>query len=723
MTRTAPPPGDLDLRPSRTSTAALAPLRRQPGFYLWPLLILVLAAILRFYLISTIPFGWHYDESANALLARDIAAGKQFPIYYAAYTGREVLFIYLEALAYKMVGVGIVPARLVAAGTGLLTVALTIAVGKEFVSRRMGLWAAAFLAVSLWHVIFSRNDYRVISQPLVQLLAIWFFLRGLRGTPAEPVPVVGRGWRRSRRDFILAGIFLGLTLYTYTGARFFPFVILGIAILALLFARKEIRRLWPWIVLSGLVALAVFAPLGIYFLNHPGDFLGRSVQVSVFSPAWSGGDPWGRLWQSVRETAGMFTYRGDPNFRFNYASQPVFGPLEGALFYAGLLLCLWLALRTRGLQRVLYASMILWLIVMLLPMTFSAEGLPYYPRAAGVLPVIYFFPALTVDAAARWAEGHLPGAAGQALRLAGRLLLVVFLGWLAFHTYQQYFVQWHNLPQNDDDRRVAPVYVADYLRTTKPPGELYISTEFSTEDPTLALLSGLDSQQWAAIHWFSAGQSLPLPPPRMTASYVMMDETHPQPVLLNLAPGLEKTDTGLDRFGRPVFEVYRWTGGQQPVPPMTEARWSWEVTFPPGDAQGMRHSIALPADFGHVMALAGYARNGDVLTAGASLNLVLFWQLRQRPERQYSIFAHLLDAEGRVVGEYDANRYQTNFWRAAGDEMLLSYYPIQLKPGTAPGPYQLEIGVYHQPTGERLPVYEDGQKVADRLLLRPVEVR
>jgi hypothetical protein len=39
-----------------------------------------------------------------------------------------------------------------------------------------------------------------------------------------------------------------------------------------------------------------------------------------------------------------------------------------------------------------------------------------------------------------------------------------------------------------------------------------------------------------------------------------------------------------------------------------------------------------------------------------------------------------------------------------------------------PGTYQLEIGVYNQPSGERLPVLDDGQPAADRLLLEAIAV-
>ena len=55
--------------------------------------------------------------------------------------------------------------------------------------------------------------------------------------------------------------------------------------------------------------------------------------------------------------------------------------------------------------------------------------------------------------------------------------------------------------------------------------------------------------------------------------------------------------------------------------------------------------------------------------------------------------------------------------------MLLSYFPLRVKPDTLPGEYQLEIGVYHQLTEERLPIYDGAELVADRLLLRPLKVR
>ena len=99
------------------------------------------------------------------------------------------------------------------------------------------------------------------------------------------------------------------------------------------------------------------------------------------------------------------------------------------------------------------------------------------------------------------------------------------------------------------------------------------------------------------------------------------------------------------------------------------------------------------------------------------------WQLLEKPTRQYTIFAHLLDVEGQVVAGFDANEYPTTFWREEGGERLLSYMRLPTGSDLQPGIYQLEIGVYNQPSGERLSILDDGQPVADRLLLAPLEIK
>lgn len=674
----------------------------------WPLAVLLLAAFLRLYQLARVPFGWHPDEATKALLARDVLAGEFFPAFFSAFTGREALFVYLEALLFALLGEGIFVGRLLAAFVGILTVALTYTTARVMFNRRVALLTAAFLAVSLWHLIASRNGYRAVIQPLVQLPVVLLLFYGLRQRS------LGRG---ALGYFALAGLFLGLTQYTYTAVRIFPFFIVALVLLVWLTEPTRARRDGIPLALTVIVAILVFLPLGWHFYQNPLDFYGRAAQISIFSPEWSGGEPAARLWQSVKETARMWTVWGDINYRFNISGEPVFGLVDGALFYLGLPLSVWLGWRSRGLQRAAYWSLPLWLLVMLVPMMLSAESLPYYQRAIGTLPAVYVFPALALDVGAGWLQRRLAGRTG---RLVMALLLVALFGLLTARTTRDYFQRWHATPRNDDDRRVAMVYLADYLRDKQPAGALYLSTQYM-QHPTLALLA---PDRYDGIHWFDARQSLPLPRPGSRATYILLAENAPQAALLSRAPGLQLVETHLDRFERPVFDVYRWAEDTWPQPAdQSPAVWSWETTFEPGDPQGLRNPIQLPVNFGDVMQFRGHDRSMTAAAPGDTLELVLYWELLRRPDRQYTIFAHLLSADGQLVAGFDANDYPTSFWQPEGGEGLLSYFPLAISPDTPPGTYQLEIGVYNQPTGERLQVLEGETAVADRLLLVPIEIR
>ena len=64
-------------------------------------------------------------------------------------------------------------------------------------------------------------------------------------------------------------------------------------------------------------------------------------------------------------------------------------------------------------------------------------------------------------------------------------------------------------------------------------------------------------------------------------------------------------------------------------------------------------------------------------------------------------------------------RYPTSLW-AAG-ETIPDRHTLSLPADLPPGPYRLALGLYHQPTGERLPLYlpSTPPDPAGRLILEP----
>ncbi|MFC2015322.1 DUF2723 domain-containing protein [Chloroflexota bacterium] len=114
--------------------------------------------------------------------------------------------------------------------------------------------------------------------------------------------------------------------------------------------------------------------------------------------------------------------------------------------------------------------------------------------------------------------------------------------------------------------------------------------------------------------------------------------------------------------------------------------------------------------------LVGY----DVVHQDGELVVTLHWRGIQPPAANYTVFVHLLDADGSTISQHDGQpqggAYPTSVWDA--DEMVVDEHTVPLPPGLVPGAYRLRVGLYSAETGERLPV--DG--AGDSVELGPVEV-
>ncbi|HUD72276.1 MAG TPA: glycosyltransferase family 39 protein, partial [Dongiaceae bacterium] len=217
----------------------------------WIVLALIVAvgAFLRLDRIDTVPPGLNNDEAINAIETREIVAGKPFRSVTERGLNRETMFHHLAALSYEhpgtllnllraMPGVfglepkfindrlqdEILPLRAVSIVVGTLSIALIGCIGSAWFGRRVGLLAALFLAVSPWHLLYSRVGLRTILSPPFALLAAWLFLKA---------------WREGKWLWpILWGVAVGLGFWTYTSFRVVPIAMAGFVALALLAGRR-----------------------------------------------------------------------------------------------------------------------------------------------------------------------------------------------------------------------------------------------------------------------------------------------------------------------------------------------------------------------------------------------------------------------------------------------------------------------------------------------------
>jgi 4-amino-4-deoxy-L-arabinose transferase-like glycosyltransferase len=364
----------------------------------WMVVILLVATALRLAAFGDVPPGFYHDEAYHGLDVSDILNG-HLSLYFPANNGREPLFIYLIALTVGLLGKSPFALRLAAFPVGVLTVAATMTVGRALFSRRVGVLGSAVLTVTLWHVHLSRVGFRAVLLPLFIALTVWQVALGIRGVARQ-----GKRDQRlsntpsSRWHWVLAGVFYGLACYTYSAVRFTP-VALGLFGLYALVIQPALRDLqsdicksfWRGVGLAAVAFLLIIAPLATYALKQPDVVLGRPGQVSILNPTINNGDLWGMLGAHTMRTLAMFFVRGDRIWRHNVPWRPVFDPALGAAFLVGL----WVILR-RARRDAAAGFVLIWTALMSLP-TLLAEDAPHFLRAAGVLPVVSFLPALGLD--------------------------------------------------------------------------------------------------------------------------------------------------------------------------------------------------------------------------------------------------------------------------------------------------------------------------------------
>ncbi len=134
---------------------------------------------------------------------------------------------------------------------------------------------------------------------------------------------------------------------------------------------------------------------------------------------------------------------------------------------------------------------------------------------------------------------------------------------------------------------------------------------------------------------------------------------------------------------------------------------------------------ALPVDFASELKLEGYELANDTVRRGDAVVLLLYWQATRRLDKNYTMFAHLIDAEGRMIEGYDsepqAGRVPTSSWTP--NRLVVTSAVIPIPPDTPVGDsYQLEVGVYAAPTMQRLGVVNGSADAPDTVILAPIRI-
>jgi len=356
-------------------------------------IILLLATFLRVYKLNVVPIELSGDEldvgyHAYSILktGRDYT-GHFLPTYISSLAeARTPLFIYSTIPFVAIFGLSEWGVRLPAVFFGLIGIILIFFLSRKlFESESLGLIASFLLAITPWHIHYSRAAYEVTLLLALFLGGSFFFFKGLKNH-----------W-----FFFLSVIFFALTPYVYSTANLFlPLLLFSL----LLFFKKEIFKIdKKWIVISATTALVILFPFIRSLIS--GQAINRFSQISIFSDRElvdgiilernqeeNGGrifhnkvTVWGKTFivNYLTSFSPQFLFlNGDPNPRHGLGKK---GELY-LVFLPFLLLGLWQSLK--NIKNKEYQFIVSWFLISPIPSSLTQGGGSHATRLFIMLPPV-----------------------------------------------------------------------------------------------------------------------------------------------------------------------------------------------------------------------------------------------------------------------------------------------------------------------------------------------
>jgi len=242
--------------------------------------IVFFSFLLRFWQIGNVPLSLDWDEVALGYNAYSIINtgkdeyGEFLPIILRSFDDyKPALYMYLTIPAVLVFGLTDVAVRIPSVIIGTLTVLATYFIVLELFKPNnqqkkyiivLGLLSALFLAISPWHLQFSRIAFEASIGMAFTVFFVLFFLKGLN-TP---------------QYLILSAIFMGMNLYSYQSEKILTPLT---AMLLLIIYRKELFAIKRTFLVSAFtIGLIISLPISIFTLTNK-EALTRAQGVSIFN--------------------------------------------------------------------------------------------------------------------------------------------------------------------------------------------------------------------------------------------------------------------------------------------------------------------------------------------------------------------------------------------------------------------------------------------------------
>lgn len=213
------------------------------------IIIVILAAALRFYQLGQNPPSMDWDETAHGYNAYSILKtgkdeyGYKFPLSFRSFDDyKPPLYTYLVVPSVAIFHLNDFAVRFPSAALGTLAVLFTyLMVYELFKKKEIAILSALFLAISPWHLQFSRVAFETNSAIFWSVLGTWAFLKGIRQNGIKVAVFLS-----------VSALAFGANLFMYHNARVF----VPIYSLMLLFLyRKKLMENRRYLIVPAIIAI------------------------------------------------------------------------------------------------------------------------------------------------------------------------------------------------------------------------------------------------------------------------------------------------------------------------------------------------------------------------------------------------------------------------------------------------------------------------------------
>lgn len=427
-------------------------MTKKANFFL--VLIIFLAAVLRFYKLGQIPPGINWDEASigfNAYMVSQTGRdefGEKFPVAFRSYDDyRASLPIYLLALTFKFLPVNEWSLRFPSAFLGTFTVLLTYFLTKELFKKTpfgisLALLSSFLLAISPWHIHFSRFIIEANIAVFFVVGGILFFLKFANSDFKAT-------WHLILFSSLSALFFSG-SLYAYHSTRGFTPALIFVSFLV--FWRKinqKKRYLFFFLFLFLLLSFPLIRLItqrevqtrieSVSIFKQEKAPLDRSIKILELTkeqnlPFIASRIFYNRRFEYLKELVVGYFYHYSPNFFFIKAGNSILqkpAPNVGLLYLIELPFLLLGFYYLSKEKPAAFWFLIFWFLLVPIPASFTTDA-PYAARTENFLPLLQIIIAFGIIR-------FLANQAGKKRKIY--TLLVAFLfACNVFYFLHQYFV-------------------------------------------------------------------------------------------------------------------------------------------------------------------------------------------------------------------------------------------------------------------------------------------